>query len=135
MHKSRNLSCVCTTRVLHMFTKPDLLIDMALSNFALVILGHITPASSCYDRKCVDFTARYGLINNDCQTSILKIKHHDYTHAVMSAYMVALKTRFGNVETRCICTEFISKTRYQNVFCYNRQSEFRSVKAAISYVS
>ena len=25
-HNSRNLSCVCTTRVLHMFTQPDLLI-------------------------------------------------------------------------------------------------------------
>ena len=42
-----------------------------------------------------------------------------------------LQTRFK--KTRCIFTEFISQTRYQNAFCYMQQSELSGVKQTRIY--
>ena len=56
----------------------------------------------------------------------------------MSAYKIPLHLAFEICKMRfylprCICTEFISKTRYQKTFCYIQQSEFRGVKQSRMY--
>ena len=73
-----------------------------------------------------------------CSLNLLKYKSRNpndenITTTVMSAYRVPLKTRFGNVQNVIKKSEFISKMRYQNGFCYIQQSEFRSVKQSRMY--